>query len=1012
MQRETAIPRARIRKLLAAALAAGFAASAPVARALPTDPVVVNGTASFTQTGNVLTVTNSHGAIIDWQSFGVAAGETAHFLQSSASSAVLNRVLSNNPSEIYGTLSSNGQVWLINPAGILVGAGAVVDTAGFVASTLAVRAEDFLAGRLDFQATSGAGDVVNLGSITTPLGGFVYLVGANVANEGLIATPGGETLLAAGATVSLIDTATPGVKVEITGDANNATNLGEIVAAAGRIGIAGGLVRNAGTLDASSVVSAGGRVFLKASQDTHVEGDARILATGATGGAVEVLGNRVAVTDNALIDVSGANGGGTIKVGGDYQGQNPDVQNAWITYFGPQATLKANATEVGAGGTVIVWADDTTRAYGAIEAKGGPGGGDGGFVETSGKRYLDVNGIRVDTSAPGGTWGSWLIDPDELTIVYSGASVNIAPSAGSFTTAADASATLSWQTIEAALTGNLTVTTSYGGDIVFQQSASDPVWSTANTGNLTFSTTGQIRGNWGGSSGSQPTTGLRLLTVGDITFSGDDGVFLGNGKVETTGGAITVTSADGSIGIGHLKAPGTVTVNAHYSIFDDNWQSTGTAGINVESNNAILLTSTNGVDPGCSNCMAISVDTAGNPTYLSATVTTGTGGGIRIDHQGDAPGEVDLIDLSSSPADNDIIFSATGDIVGLNNTSVFQVGGSGGIIEIIAGGNLTTGMSFLGNPSEIVLYAGNALNINDVLTTTTTATDDPGIYLGAGGTLNVNANLTSSANIGLVAGISYSTWDKLEDMPTPEEASQTPLSTSGQLNVSSTVVATGKVGMIAPVIDITEDGSVQSDDKLYAYTSTDMTLTNGAFMEADFGVYLAFGGGSSTLYLNETGGYAPAYILGNTDGTESTAVHLDFLARSSGGVVIDGVETFTSMANGSGFFNTSHGTPAVLGSTLLVSYGVADAITAAVTNEVANSTEPTTTTEGALPLTTTGDELATAPTEQTTGGGTDEFGGTAEDNDGEGDEGQADGGSGQESDEDAAAAKKAAQCRS
>src|SRR5512147_2045054 len=216
-----------VRHLLAAAVAACFAGGA---NALPVGPAVVNGSATFSQAGNALTVTNTNGAIIQWQTFGIAAGETTRFVQPSASSAVLNQVLTSNPSALYGTLSSNGKVWLVNPAGILIGPGAVIDTAAFVGSTLSVRAEDFLAGRLTFQATPGAGSVINQGTITTPAGGSVYLVGPSVANEGFISTPGGETLLAAGQTVALIDTATPGVKVEITGTTGSATNLGSIIA--------------------------------------------------------------------------------------------------------------------------------------------------------------------------------------------------------------------------------------------------------------------------------------------------------------------------------------------------------------------------------------------------------------------------------------------------------------------------------------------------------------------------------------------------------------------------------------------------------------------------------------------------------------------------------------------------------------------------------------------------------------------------------------------------------------
>jgi filamentous hemagglutinin family protein len=94
------------------------------AGALPLNPTVVNGAASFSQAGSTLTVTNSNGAIINWQRFRIAAGETARFVQPSSTSSVLNQVLSNNPSALYGTLSSNGKVWLVNPCGHPGGCGA------------------------------------------------------------------------------------------------------------------------------------------------------------------------------------------------------------------------------------------------------------------------------------------------------------------------------------------------------------------------------------------------------------------------------------------------------------------------------------------------------------------------------------------------------------------------------------------------------------------------------------------------------------------------------------------------------------------------------------------------------------------------------------------------------------------------------------------------------------------------------------------------------------------------
>jgi len=510
----------------------------------PLNPTVANGSASFSQSGNVLTVTNSNGAIINWNKFSIAAGETTHFAQPSASSSVLNRVLS-DPSVIHGTLSSNGHVWLVNPAGIMVGPGGRIDTGSFVASTLNIRNEDFLAGRHLFVDGGAAGDVINQGEIRTPTGGSVYLIGANVANEGVIVAPGGEAILAAGATVSLIDAATPGVKVDITGTEGTSTNLGAITSEAGRIGMAGVIVRNSGLLDASSVAAAGGRVFLKASQDVYVDGNGRILATGIQGGNVEVLGNRVAVTDNAALDASGVNGGGQILVGGDSQGNNPAIQNASITYFGPNASLKADATQTGSGGRVIVWANETTRVRGSITARGGASSGNGGYVETSGRGSLEVSGLRVDTSAPNGAAGTWQLDATDINItdVYAdtrggvingGGVINIG--GGNIDLGGGGSITGD---------GNITV----GGGISF--AGGSVGGSISLTGGGAINTGASLINVAGGNFtvGGGTTTG-----AGSITIAGNLGI-TGGGVITAGGGTITFGRGNIALAGGPATAP-------------------------------------------------------------------------------------------------------------------------------------------------------------------------------------------------------------------------------------------------------------------------------------------------------------------------------------------------------------------------------------------------------------------------------------------------------------------------
>ena len=141
--------RADIRvSVTALAVAACFGATSAYAN--PTNPVVVNGAAQFTTTGNLLNIANTPNAIINWGSFSIGANEITRFVQQSASSAVLNRVVGQNPSSILGALQSNGRVFLINPNGIVFGAGSQINVGGLVASTMNLSNEDFLAGRMRF----------------------------------------------------------------------------------------------------------------------------------------------------------------------------------------------------------------------------------------------------------------------------------------------------------------------------------------------------------------------------------------------------------------------------------------------------------------------------------------------------------------------------------------------------------------------------------------------------------------------------------------------------------------------------------------------------------------------------------------------------------------------------------------------------------------------------------------------------------------------------------------------
>src|SRR5262245_38355619 len=281
-------------KLIALSVAACFSLSVTHSSANPTGGRVTSGSATFTTSGNTLTVTNTANAIINWQSFSIGVNEITRFVQPSASSSVLNKVIGKNgvvpPSFIDGILASNGRVFLLNSSGILIGKDARIDVAGFIASTLTLSDQDFLAKRMRFTETPGAGAVSNAGLIDTSSGGpdgRVFLIGSEVENSGIIRSPQGAIILAAGKSVDLVSENSPLVTVSITADTEQALNVGQLLADSGRVGMFGALVRQGGVVQANSaVVGANGEIRLVATKDLTLDEGSRTTANGPSGGKI------------------------------------------------------------------------------------------------------------------------------------------------------------------------------------------------------------------------------------------------------------------------------------------------------------------------------------------------------------------------------------------------------------------------------------------------------------------------------------------------------------------------------------------------------------------------------------------------------------------------------------------------------------------------------------------------------------------------------------------------------
>ena len=399
---------------------------------LPTGAAIVGGAGNISQNGGHMVINQSTDKLVtNWKSFDVGHEASVTFQQPNSASVALNRVVGGgNASQILGKLNANGQVWLLNPSGVVIGNGAQVNVGGLVASSLKISDEDFLAGKTTLSGGAGAGAVSNLGRITTAQGGVVALIGPQVSNSGTIQTPGGSTALAAGDKVSL----------DFTGDGLVSVNvdrgvLDALVQNSGLISANGGLVtlsarsadaaissavNNTGLIEAKGMLERNGRIVLDGDDQggvTQVASTLDVSSQHGKGGDIVITGEQIAVTGAAL-DASGAHGGGTVKVGGGWQGKDASVANARKVTVDERTTVRADAGQ-GDGGTVVFWSDDSNRFAGNISVRGGTQSGNGGKAEVSGKKTLQYSGV-TDARADKGRTGDLLLDPADITITGGG----------------------------------------------------------------------------------------------------------------------------------------------------------------------------------------------------------------------------------------------------------------------------------------------------------------------------------------------------------------------------------------------------------------------------------------------------------------------------------------------------------------------------------------------------------------------------------------------------------------
>ncbi|MBB2164665.1 filamentous hemagglutinin N-terminal domain-containing protein [Gluconacetobacter sp. 1b LMG 1731] len=399
-------------------------ASIAMAGALPTGGAFVAGSGQIATSGSAMTInqTSARG-VIDWRGFSIGSGNSVQF--NNGAGATMNRVTGAQMSQIDGKLGAAGSVFLINPNGVVVGPGGQVVTNGsFVASTRDISNGQFIAGGSMTASGQSSGAVVNRGTIRAA-NGNVVLIGQSVTNEGVIVTGHRTAAMIAADSVVLSETGGPSGIYVAAGSTGrgDVTNAGRIQAAAVELASAHGNVyalggNHQGAIQATGAQEVNGEVYLTAGDGT-VDVGGRITAhnTDGSGGQIVANGRDVALASRAVMDTGSTvagRAGGTILVGTSGHGQN--------------------------------LAQTVKLADGARLTAGGKGAG---LIETS-ANSVSTGALTVDA----GRGGTWLTDPDDLTIDST--------AAGTIQTALNAGTNVTEQTTASGTSGAGTVSAGSG----------------------------------------------------------------------------------------------------------------------------------------------------------------------------------------------------------------------------------------------------------------------------------------------------------------------------------------------------------------------------------------------------------------------------------------------------------------------------------------------------------------------------------------------------------------------
>ncbi|ELL8272235.1 filamentous hemagglutinin N-terminal domain-containing protein, partial [Salmonella enterica] len=715
---------------------------------LPTGGQIVAGQGSISTSGNQMTVNqNTQGMVTNWNSFDIGKNHTVQFVQPGSSAVALNRVTGGHESQILGTLKANGQVMLINPAGVMFGKGAKVNTAGMVASTKNISNEDFMAGRYTFSGGSQPGaEIVNQGSLTTTKGGYIVLAADRVRNQGEIRTPGGRVVLAAADRVTLQLDNTGLTAVSVNGSVVNAlaenrglisaTNGQVYLTARGKDMLLNTVVNNSGTVEAKGLSERGGEIVLDGGDSGVVSQSGMLLADSDSGrgGKITLEGQNIHLAGGSLISATGETGGGEVYVGGGWQGKDSSIRHASKVVMDKTAVIDVSAKARGQGGTAVLWSDDYTNFRGTILARGGLQGGDGGRVETSSHHNLQAFG-DVDASAVKGNAGEWLLDPFDITVVSGSTDTDVNEGSGNdgIFTPDTGTSQVSNGTINNRLNSGTNVTiktakensgSNQWGNITVNADISH---TATNNVSLTLEADGNINITNHSITSTTGKLDVNLLGAG----SHDGTITLNNATVSSNGRNITLgqlnAGSDGTtsgLAVSITNSTLNATSAGNISITANNGTTLGNGTL---SGNEVSVSASSGTGDALVINLSSNLTAAGNLTVSGDTSATGNKYGIHTSDSQFTAG--DTLNMTAE---------AAGGTDGAFKASDINVSAQNAVMKGTSGGAGGTG----------VWLTGNVTNTRDGgnLTITGTTTGS-GNSIGVNVLANLTANGTGNLNI-------------------------------------------------------------------------------------------------------------------------------------------------------------------------------------------------------------------------------------------------------------------------